>query len=832
MSGVAQQCATDRRRSAVRAAGWNGVTDVEVSEDRLHLCVHFLGGVPEDLRPANVRIEGGRRIRDIAVVSLRVRPPGDTDDEECLELTLDRAGDPSDYQVCVIELDERGRPTGRPYPGFDVRYQCVGFRFTVDCPSPLDCAPGDDCPPPDDAEPLIDYLVRDYEGFRRLLLDRMALLVPDWSERHVPDLGVTLVELLASVADQLAYAQDAVATEAYLGTALRRVSIRRHARLVDYVLSEGCNARAFVALTLDGAASWTPAAGELTFLTAFAGEPELGRLLDADRLPVGRYECYEPVAGDPTDPIRVLAARNTMALWTWGDQECCLPTGSTSAWLVDLDRELGLEPGDLVVFEEALGPRTGDPADADGSHRQVVRLTSATEVVDELFDVPLLEVTWAPADALTFPLCLSSIGPAPGCAPLDQVSVARGNVVLVDHGRRVGPEPLDPVPDPVSGTCCEGPCLPADVIEAPTRYRPGALVQRPVTFAGPPRPTAPASTAIEHDPRSAVAALGVTSVPADPATGAAATTWLPQQDLLASAPGDAHVAVEIDDEGAAHLRFGDDRLGMAPSPGDRFAARYRVGNGRAGNTGAETIVHVARRGPTDHGLTIGARNPLPASGGTDPEPTAQAKLLAPRAFRSLQERAIVADDYAALARREAPELQAAGAALRWTGSWYEVLVSADERGRAEPDPDLLAALAARLDRYRRMGHDVVVAPARPVPLKVVLSVCVAPHHRRSVVIAALGEVFSSRTTGGLFHPDRLVPGGPIASSVLTAAAQAVEGVESVEVVVLRRLFDRDDAVDLPADRVLRLGPDEVARADSDPIDPDGGSVDFDVRGGR
>ena len=49
-----------------------------------------------------------------------------------------------------------------------------------------------------------------------------------------------LVEALAYTADQLSYQQDAVATEAYLGTARRRVSIRRHARLMDYFArSEG-----------------------------------------------------------------------------------------------------------------------------------------------------------------------------------------------------------------------------------------------------------------------------------------------------------------------------------------------------------------------------------------------------------------------------------------------------------------------------------------------------------------------------------------------------------------------------------------------------------------
>ncbi len=66
---------------------------------------------------------------------------------------------------------------------------------------------------------------------------------PAWTETHAADLGVALVEALAYAADHLSYQQDAVSTEAYIGTARSRISLRRHARLVDYQISEGCNAR-------------------------------------------------------------------------------------------------------------------------------------------------------------------------------------------------------------------------------------------------------------------------------------------------------------------------------------------------------------------------------------------------------------------------------------------------------------------------------------------------------------------------------------------------------------------------------------------------------------
>src|SRR5206468_11241448 len=92
----------------------------------------------------------------------------------------------------------------------------------------------------------VDYLAKDYESFRRLMLDRLGALVPGFRERNPADLQVTLVELLAYAGDQLSYAQDAVATEAYLGTARSRVSLRRHARLIDYLVDEGENARVWI----------------------------------------------------------------------------------------------------------------------------------------------------------------------------------------------------------------------------------------------------------------------------------------------------------------------------------------------------------------------------------------------------------------------------------------------------------------------------------------------------------------------------------------------------------------------------------------------------------
>ena len=88
----------------------------------------------------------------------------------------------------------------------------------------FDCKQVITCPAEKFSYPEINYLAKDYASFRQLILDRLALLVPDWKERNPADIGMVLVELLAYVGDHLSYQQDAIATEAYLGTARRRIS--------------------------------------------------------------------------------------------------------------------------------------------------------------------------------------------------------------------------------------------------------------------------------------------------------------------------------------------------------------------------------------------------------------------------------------------------------------------------------------------------------------------------------------------------------------------------------------------------------------------------------
>jgi predicted phage baseplate assembly protein len=212
---------------------------------------------------------------------------------------------------------------------------------------------------------------------------------------------------------------------------------------------------------------------------------------------------------------------------------------------------------------------------------------------------------------------------------------------------------------------------------------------------------------------------------------------------------------------------------------------------------------------------------------------AEVKLLAPTAFRKTLERAITADDYARLAERTGG-VQRAAAGLAWTGSWYEADVAVDALGRETPDKKLLAEVTGSLRRYRRIGHDLAVMPARRVPLAITLEVCVLPGFLRGHVKAALLAIFGNRVLPdgrlGIFHPDNLTFGEGMYLSKLVATAQAVPGVESVRVTRLQRLFE-DPNGELE-NGLLPLGPDEIAQLDDDPDFPEHGQLELVMKGGR
>lgn len=848
-------CCDEKRRAAVKAhPSLNGIDFLEVydgpevplAERQRTLFVHFLkpDGVA-GLSAGNIRIEGGDRIRGIKAVSASSDPA----DPQVLAVVVDQPADFSTYTLRLVRsADDPVRPDG-----FDPLLSAVDFSFKVACEDEFDCRPERFCPQEPPTRVEINYLAKDYASFRRLLLDRLAVLVPDWQERNPADLGVMLVELLAFIADRLSYQQDAIATEAYLDTARKRVSVRRHARLVDYFMHDGRNARAWVHVRLDEAVA--PAEGltlsrldpatqvRTRFLTRFrsAGRVRPEELEDVLR-------DHRPEVFEPLHDAWLCPAHNEIRFYTWGQSRCCLPKGATRATLRDdLGHRLKLRVGDVLIFEERLGPRTGRPQDADPAHRQAVRLTAvqpeatvqvvdgavtrvaAAPQFDPLTEAPIVEIAWAAEDALAFPLCLSAItDEVHGARQVEDVSIALGNIVLADHGLTVVGEALGVVPAPMiflAAGEAENPCAQAGRVPLPLRFRP-VLRRRPLTQAAAYDVDAAAAAALTPPLAAVLPAVRLWGT-----AGSSTLPWRPVRDLLRCKADDRAFVVEVESDLTAMLRFGDDVNGRRPDAGTAFSADYRVGNGAAGNVAAEALRHFVAAQAVSAAIEA-VRNPLPAAGGREPESIEEARQAAPYAFNT-QQRAVTPADYARIAG-EHPAVQQAAASLRWTGSWRTMFVTADRLGGEPVDVAFESDLRRWLEPYRMAGQDLEVDAARPVALELVMRICVAPDHFRSDVKRALLRVFSRHTLPdgrrGLFHPDNFTFGQTLYLSVIYAAAQSVSGVASAQVLRFKRR-DRPGP-DVPPDGKLIFGRLEIPRLDNDPNFPERGICELIVEGGK
>lgn len=857
-------CCQEKRRNLVDAhPSLNGIDFLEVldrdapldSPRQRTLILHLLKAVPPALTIDKVRISGGERVRspdidwvrpadNLAGVTLNAAETaylsGLADAAKVLVIRTKSAGDFSDY--CLFLQDDAAFPP-QPPPGFDPRLSEITFSFKVECPSEFDCLSEDSCPGEAAPEPDINYLAKDYASFRQLILDRMSYLLPGWKSRSPADLGVTLAELFAYKGDELSYWQDAVTTEAYLNTARKRISLRRHAMLVDYRVSEGRNARSWLHIRVEGGPVDLSGV-KLQFLTRADGlklpednliEPEspqhaLARAENA--LVFEMLQDTTPASDDkPTENYTLYDDHNEMNFYTWGDENCCLPRGATSATLIEHHPDLEIADGfagKYLLFEEARGPGTGKPEDADPEHRQLVRLSRVDLTNDPLDGTEITNIYWDPADALKFPLCISSQDNTDPDkpAPVLDVSIARGNMVLADHGETTR-ESLGTVPEPWLFYPMDndsGRCDPGERLPIPPRFRP-RLGECPLSHgAGAPAAGAPATGSL-------VPGLDKVNPLVSELTGTKGTSVVPWSlwpDLLNSSDEATHAVVELDNDGAATLRFGDDDNGARPESGTEFNITYRVGNGPEGNVGAGSIRHIV----SDNDKLKAVYNPLPAQGGLAAETPAQIRRRAPQAFRR-QLRAVTPEDYSAFATAH-EGVQQAAATPRWTGSWHTQTITVDREGGLPLDHEFEGGLAAGIERYRMAGHDLNFNDPVFISLQLELHVCVSRDYFRSDVKQALLEVFSSgiRRDGspGFFHPDNFSFGQTIYLSPIYAAARQVRGVSSVQITRFSRQGD-DDPKAL-SERFIHLGRLEIARLENNPNFPEHGVLKLTMSGGK
>ncbi len=525
------RCCNENRKAAVLGnPSINGIDYLEILDNaeakaipslvQRTLLVYCLKPVPTTLTANNVLITGGESITGITAEWLGPASPPQSqataneqnyfknlpNAQNILVVRTSEWGDFSPY--CFRLVNNTAAAETDPFQitevltGFDPQLAEVKFSFKVECGPEFDCAPvPPDCPPELPTPPPINYLAKDYTTFRQVMLDRLNQLLPSWDATTEADIGVMLAELVSYACDQLSYHQDAVATEAYLPTARSRISLRRHARLVDYFVHEGCNARVWMQINVNGP---TFLEGKKTrFYTTAPGMPnslEVGAGNEPAALLAG------VVAFEPMQDASLFPEQNTMNFYTWGDTDCCLPQGASEATLAGTFPNL--QVGDVLIFQEMMGPQTGVAADADVRHRCAVRLTAVTTqnalgetLVDPLFDVngnpitwsmqipqPVTEIQWSSDDALPFPVCVSSqILVNEVEQPLPNVSVVLGNVVLADQGLTMPMMPIGTVPAP---TLQYAPNPAANRCQTqlpqwlPVRFRP-PVPQSPVTQAVP-----------------------------------------------------------------------------------------------------------------------------------------------------------------------------------------------------------------------------------------------------------------------------------------------------------------------------------------------------------
>jgi hypothetical protein len=841
-----------RRELLLNRPDFNGIDYVEVdSANHRVLHVNFIKPVGP-LNPVNpadpndqyglstnlspISINGGTRIVGISAVSCVRQPDGS------LTLTVNQAGDYSTYTL-VIDV-----------PGLDRLLKQIDFSFMASCPSDFDCAQTTVCSPKQLPQLLLDYQAKDYASFLRLMLDRLPQLNPSAAERNPSDMNIALIEMLAYTADRLSYFQDAVLNEAYLATVRQRISARRLAKLIDYRMHDGRNA--WTCVHVGVTAAFTLAQGSKVVsritgpLQGDAARP--GAMIDGAKITSDTLNTDPALANavvfETTFPVDLDPKNNQMVLHTWGNDECCLAAGSTEAYLYSIlpDQTAAvpvLKNGDFLLFEEVLGPLSGLAADANPAHRQVVQIDQDPAVdEDPLFSditvngvpqpllplqtpLPLLRVHWRVQDALTFPLCLST---RPVDAPLIRnVTVARGNLVLADHGITTSETitPSAPISDANNFrlTLSQGP-ITMQAEPSQVSYDPGTLrLSTPRTDL-----TGDADTA---KPAVAVAIAFPTGK----------ELWTPVDDLLESASFDQNFVVEVDNSLNGNLRFGDDEYGESVFGAQSFHCVYRVGNGTKGIVGAESLAHLALT-PTVS-LVSKVRNPLAAVDGVEPETIAEVRQWAPQAFRVEQFRAVTEADYAAVAQK-LPQVQSAVASFRWTGSWHTVFVGVQPASAtdliAKSNGVLLLSDTLRqtvfdfLTSYRMTGYDLEIRPPQFLPVEIDLAVCTASGYFRGDVeqgvIGALSNRILPDGTTGFFYSGNWVFGQALYLSRIYAAVQAVQGVDSVEVTVFRQ-FGQPDNGEL-ANGVMPAGPWQIVQLDNDPNFQEHGVLKITMLGGK
>ena len=791
---------------------WNGIDYVEIaSADQTQLRVHFLTTAPVAGTLAAtlpVTICGGEVIGSVAVLPFDESTAWSADDDGRPVLSLSVAA-PGDFSTYTLLINSTA---------LDPYFDAVPFSFKANCPSDLDCATAaPDCPPLEDDPTPINYRAKDFASFTQVLSDFSTLRYPFWVERSEADVGVMVMEALSAVADELSYLQDRVAAEATLDTATQRVSLVRHARLVDYEPSPAIAATA--TLQLDVATGVTSIAAGLCCSALGAdgqyvpfevggglADPKTGALIAVSYTVDPRWN-----AGLPN-------ARNLLPYW-WDDSRQCLPAGSTRLWLIG--QGYGFEPNE----SQQLLIDTAGPTSADPPVREIVVIGNVAETTDPVFAVPLTRIDLEAATTVEHDLSRTHFA---------------GNLLPAVQGVRASetfaiPDPSAP-PAPSSVVVRTGANWTPDDPRPDYRY---SLAAAQISWL-------PVDTQ-DPDMNANVAAAPELALESPTPTGSS-QPWLWQRWLLDSGAADTVFTLtperysvvgnsatttwsDYDGEGTT-IRFGDGVFGLTPAYGTEFTATYLAGGGSVGNVPADTIVQVDQ-GQPQAALVLTVTNPFAATGGADEETAQQIRDRAPQAFQAKPLRIVRQSDYVAAAQ-SLPWVMQAGTNFRWTGSWLTVFTTADPVEREDLSIAELEQLSDLLNRRRLAGYESYVLAPSYASLDLQITVCAQPTafaaNVESAVLTRLLPGLLPDGSRGFFDHENWSFGEPLEASALLAAIQRANGVLGVTAICYRERGVQPDWAPLPD--TVTIPADHILRVDDDPSRPEDGSVRVIVDGGK